>query len=88
MTIHRLLQNVPLGPEDIDRLVTAYEQTLRALGLSDRNDPLTEIVAKKIIEIGQTGIRDPVQISKQAILNLLKMKLFCYLIIRRLILIG
>jgi len=67
MTIHRLLQNVPLGPEDIDRLVTAYEQTLRALGLSDRNDPLTEIVAKKIIEIGQTGIRDPVQISKQAI---------------------
>jgi hypothetical protein len=26
-----LLQNTPLGPEDIARLVTAYEQTLSAL---------------------------------------------------------
>ena len=67
MTIHRLLQNIPLEPEDIDRLVTAYEETLRALGLSDRNDQITEIVAKKIIEIGQTGIRDPAQISQLAI---------------------
>ena len=67
MTIHRLLQNVPFEPEDIDRLVIAYEETLRALGLSDRNDQITEIVAKKIIEIGQTGIRDPAQISQLAI---------------------
>jgi len=67
MTIHRLLQNIPLEPEDIDRLVTAYEETLRALGLSDRSDPITLMVAKTIIDIGQTGIRDPAQISQLAI---------------------
>jgi hypothetical protein len=67
MTIHRLLQNTPLEPEDIERLVTAYEQTLRALDLTERDDPLTQAVAKKIIEIGQSGIRDPEQISQLVI---------------------
>jgi hypothetical protein len=64
MTIHRLLQNTPLGPEDIERLVAAYEQTLLALDLKQRDDPLKHIIARKIIEIGQTGIRDPAQISE------------------------
>src|SRR5437588_316329 len=68
MTIHRLLQNIPLEPEDIDRLVTAYEKALRALGLSDRGDPMTLIVAKAVIDIGQTGVRDPAQISAREIL--------------------
>ena len=57
MAIYRILQNMPLSPEDISRLVAAYEVTLKALGLTDRNDPITELVARKIIEIGQTGIR-------------------------------
>ena len=33
------------------RLVTAYEAALKSLGLADRTDPITEMVAKKIIEI-------------------------------------
>jgi DNA invertase Pin-like site-specific DNA recombinase len=41
--------------------------TLRTLGLSDRSDPITLMVAKAVIEIGQTGIRDPAQISRLAI---------------------
>jgi len=67
MPIQRMLQNSPLHPEDIRVLVAAYEKTLTALGLKDRNDPITELVAKKIIEIGQTGVRDPQQISRRAI---------------------
>ena len=59
VAIHRLLQNTPLGPEEIERLVQAYERTLEILGLKDRNDPLTQIIARKIFEIGQTGIRAP-----------------------------
>jgi hypothetical protein len=66
MTIHRLLQNIPLSPEDVGRLVTAYESTLEGLELTSRSDPITEIVARKIIEIGQTGVRDPVQIANLA----------------------
>jgi hypothetical protein len=38
--------NIPLGPEDIDGLVTAFEQALIALGINDRNHPMTELVAK------------------------------------------
>jgi len=59
-----------MGPEEIKRLVTAYEQTLKAIHLVNRNDPITEIVAKKIIEIAQTGVKDPGQISQQAIKDL------------------
>jgi hypothetical protein len=70
MTIHRILQNTPFGPEDIKLLVSAHERTLRKLGLKDRNDPLTEMVAKTIIEIRQTGISDPVEISQLAIKQL------------------
>ena len=66
MAIHRIRENLPLGPEDIGRLVAAYEETLRALGLTDRNDPVTELVARKVLETWQTGIRDPAQLSKQA----------------------
>jgi hypothetical protein len=70
MAIYRILQNAPLGPEDIRRLSDAYEHTLRALSVKDRNDPLTEFIAKKIIEIGQTGLKDPAQISARAIQEL------------------
>ena len=67
MAIYRLMQNAPLGPEEISRLVTAYEETLKALELSDRSDPITNMVARKIIELGQTGVRDPSEISALAI---------------------
>jgi hypothetical protein len=70
MAIYRMLQNRPLSPEDINLLATAYEATLKALGLADRSDPITELVARKIIEIGQTGVRDPLQISKLAVMDL------------------
>jgi hypothetical protein len=59
MPIYRLLQNMPMGPEEISRLKTAYESALKTIGLVDRNDPIAEMVAKTINEIGQTGVHDP-----------------------------
>jgi len=50
--------------------VTAYELTLRALGLRDRSDPITQLVAEKIIEVGRFGIEDPAEISKVALKEL------------------
>jgi hypothetical protein len=70
MAIYRILQNSPLSPEDIGRLTAAYEATLKALDLTDRSDPITELVARKIIEIGQTGVRDPLEISRRAVRDL------------------
>jgi len=67
MAIYRLLQNSAFAPEDLAPLVAAYEDCLRTLKLSDRSDPITEIVAKKIIEIAQTGIRDSAQLGRLAL---------------------
>jgi hypothetical protein len=70
MAIYKLIQNTPLGPDEIQRLAAAYYETLRALGLNDRDDPLTHIVARKVFEIARTGIEDPLEISKLAMREL------------------
>jgi hypothetical protein len=70
MAIYKLIQNTPLGPDEIQRLIAAYGETLRALGLKERDDAITQIVAKKVFEIAQTGIEDPAAISRLAIKEL------------------
>ena len=47
------------SPEDITALATAFEDTLRTLRLSDRNDPIALMVAKKIIELAKQGEHNP-----------------------------
>jgi hypothetical protein len=69
MPINRLLANSKLGPDEIKRLNAAYTYALRLLSVVDRNDPLTEMLARKIIEAGATE-SDPAQISKIAIKRL------------------
>jgi hypothetical protein len=57
-----------LRPEDITPLVAAYEDCLQTLKLSDRSDPATEILAKKIIEIAQTlGYGDSARLDRLAL---------------------
>jgi hypothetical protein len=70
MPIYRLLQNMPMGPEEISRLTAAYEQALKDIGLVDRDDPIAEMVAKKVIEIAQTGLRDPADIAARVVMEL------------------
>jgi hypothetical protein len=67
MAIYRLLQQSAFTPEDIARIVAAYEDCLRILKLTNRSDPLTEIIAKAIFEIAQTGVRDPIQLRNLAL---------------------
>jgi hypothetical protein len=63
VAIYRLLQNVPLDPEQVEQLTKAYEAALLGLGLRNREDPLTELVARRIFEIRQTGILDPAELA-------------------------
>ena len=55
---------------EIERLQKALEIALKALGLVDRSDPLTEMVARKIIEISGIGKDDAAQLSARAIKEL------------------
>jgi hypothetical protein len=70
MAIHRLLKNCTLEPKEVSRITAAYEQALDKLCVKDRDDPLTEMIARRIIKIAQTGIKDPAAISAQAIQEL------------------
>jgi len=67
MAIQRLLESSSLPPEEISRLVTAYKQALRELDLVDRNDPFSEMVAKKVIEIGRRFVGDAAEIARLAV---------------------
>ena len=67
MAIFRLLQQSAFTPEDIGVLVSAYEDCLRHLKLADGSDPAAELVARKIIELAQKGVRDPKRLRQLAL---------------------
>jgi hypothetical protein len=58
MPICRLLRDRSFEPDEVSRLTAAYEQALRGIGLVDRDDPIADMVAKKVIDVAQSGVRD------------------------------
>jgi hypothetical protein len=73
MPIRALLEGEPgLGPEDITALSVVFEDTLRALGLRDRTDPLVLRVAKLTIEKARHAERDPARLRAAVLEALLK----------------
>ena len=61
----RLVQKTAMTAEEIGRLRKAYELALREIGVMDRDDPLTEGVAKGIVEAGQARPKDqPEELSR------------------------
>ena len=67
MAIHRLIAIGTFGPDEIKAMVAAYESALTDLLLIDRNDPLTELIAKSIVNVTATCERDPERIKKRAL---------------------
>jgi hypothetical protein len=65
-----MLQEASFGPDEITCMAAGYECALRELGLADRQDPITEVIAKKIIELSRDGERDPKQMCAKAIREL------------------
>jgi hypothetical protein len=59
--------NVAFGPEDIAQLAAGLESALTNLGIADRNDPTTNLLAKLIIQLGKDGERDPTRLAERAI---------------------
>ncbi len=67
MAIYRLIANGSFEPEEIEVMTAAYEAALLALGLVDRDDPTTEIVARAIVSITSRGERDPTTVKNRAL---------------------
>jgi hypothetical protein len=72
MPIYRLLKDTAFEPEAVEAMGRAYEDLLGDLDLADRSDPFTEIVAKRVIEIASTGVRNPIEIRQQVLSTLSK----------------
>jgi hypothetical protein len=70
VAIHRLLERSAFEPEDVARMTAAYEHALVELGLKDRSDTLTETIARFIVEVAQTGERNPARICALALRRL------------------
>ena len=67
MAIYRLIANGSFGPDEIAAMTAAYEHALIDLRLTDRDDPITELIARSIVNVTATGERDPSAIKERAI---------------------
>ena len=67
MPIYALLKDRGFDPEHCQAMGVAFEGLLQELGLRDRSDPLCTLVAQKIIELGQRGVRDPKRLHELAL---------------------
>ncbi len=70
MPLDRLLKARGIGSEDSEILKQAFNLALDGLHLVDRNDPICEMVARKIIGIGLDGTRNPREIAALTIKQL------------------
>jgi hypothetical protein len=66
MPIRRYI-TVEMESAEIKRLNSAYAKALRMLDLVDRSNPVTEIVANKVIEVGTSGVTDPQEIAEAVV---------------------
>ena len=69
MPIDRLLKD-KRTPEEVELLNKAFNHALNLLGVVDRNDPLCDMVARKVIEVGTTGISEPREIAEMAVVRI------------------
>jgi hypothetical protein len=67
MAIYRLLKETAFDADVCKAMGHAYEAVLVDLGLSDRNDPLTESIAKEIIHIASLGVLDASEIRARVL---------------------
>jgi hypothetical protein len=67
MAIYKLIANGSFGPDEITVMTEAYEGALIDLGIGDREDPVTELIAKAIVNVTATGERNSQLVKERAI---------------------
>jgi hypothetical protein len=67
MPIRKYASGGTFGPETIRDMTTALERIRIILKLENPDDPLVEVVAKKVISLASEGIFDPKEIERLVI---------------------
>jgi hypothetical protein len=70
MAIRRQLSDASFKPNDITIMTAAYDCTIEKLRLKGRDDPITELIAAKIIQVYRLGEHDPETLCRRAITEL------------------
>ena len=70
MPIRAFLAGQEFDPETITVMSAALESVCKTLGLSLVDDPATRLVAQKIVELTQRGIRDATVLSAATLTEL------------------
>jgi len=70
MAIYRLLKHCAFNRKEAEIIAAAYEDVLSALDLPNDDNPVTEVVARKILDIAAVSKLDRVRISTRAIAEL------------------
>jgi hypothetical protein len=55
------------GPDEIEVMKSAYEAALIDVGVTDQNDPITDLIAKAIVNVTASGERNPKEVTERAL---------------------
>ena len=67
MAMDQLIANGSFGPDEIGVMKAAYVAALIDVGVTDRDDPITELIAKSIVNVTATGERNPKEVMERAL---------------------
>lgn len=67
MPIRKFISGTTFNPETIQVMATAFERARTILNLDSPDDPLVEIVAKKVIALASQGCLDPAEITRRVV---------------------
>jgi hypothetical protein len=70
MPIRPLLQNGAFSPEEIAKISSAFDDCLRELRLVDKTDPVVTLIAKRVLQFADSGVRDPVWLRNAVLASL------------------
>ena len=66
----KYIPDTTFGLETIKDMTTAFERIRIVLKLKDPDDPLIEVVAKKVVSLASRGTRDPKEIERLVIADI------------------
>jgi hypothetical protein len=67
MPIRSFVDEKLFAPELIESMAVAFNGTCASLGLVDKSDKATEVVAKTIIDLAKAGEHDPERLQSAAL---------------------
>jgi hypothetical protein len=65
--IHKLIANGSFGPDEIEVMKAAYEAALVEVRVGNPDDPITDLIARAIVNVIAIGERNPEIVAERAL---------------------